>query len=104
MRLGARTGLHVPAGCACRAGGTGSRAGFSLGGYTAAALLGARLAVERMMAVLDGTVPMPALPEFPDLPRALAEHLGANGIHSLVQPGGGDFSDDRVEAAFLICP
>jgi len=79
-------------------------AGYSLGGYTAAALLGARMAVERLIAVLDGTVPMPALPEFPDLRRALAEHLGADGIQSLVQPGGGDFSDDRVEAAFLICP
>ena len=79
-------------------------AGYSLGGYTAAALLGARMAVERLIAVLDGTVPMPALPEFPDLRRALAEHLGADGIQSLVQPGGGDFSDGRVEAAFLICP
>jgi predicted dienelactone hydrolase len=79
-------------------------AGFSLGGYTAAALLGARIAVERMMAVFDGTTPMPPLPEFPDLRRALAERWGDDGIQSLVQPGGRDFSDDRVEAAFLICP
>jgi len=79
-------------------------AGYSLGGYTAAALLGARMAVERVMAVFDGTVPMPPLPEFPDLPRALAERWGADGIKSLVRLGGGDFSDDRVQAAFLICP
>ncbi|MFJ6213399.1 alpha/beta hydrolase family protein [Streptomyces sp. NPDC092296] len=79
-------------------------AGFSLGGYTAAALVGARLAPERVRAVGEGRVPLPPLPEFPDLLGALRAKYDDAALAALLADCGADRSDHRVRAAYLICP
>ncbi|MER5772528.1 alpha/beta hydrolase [Streptomyces sp. NPDC001985] len=79
-------------------------AGFSLGGYTAAALVGARLAPERLSAVLHGLVPAPPLPEFPGLVPALRARVPAAELERRLEGSGADVSLPRVAAAFLISP
>jgi predicted dienelactone hydrolase len=78
--------------------------GFSLGGYTAAALAGARidsLAYERL---LDGSLDLPPPPEFPDLPEALRARLAAGDYDGDLAPAGASYRDPRVKAVFAICP
>jgi len=79
-------------------------AGFSSGGYTAAALVGARIDPAVLQAILDGTIIAPDLPEFPDLLEALRQKVPAQQLAELLAVAGGDMSDARVRAAFLVCP
>lgn len=79
-------------------------AGFSAGGYTAAALAGARLDPAAVRALLDGRVPMPVLPEFPDLLAALREKRDPADIAAAVARAGDDHRDPRVRAVFQVAP
>ncbi|MFF9198076.1 alpha/beta hydrolase family protein [Streptomyces sp. NPDC014779] len=80
-------------------------AGFSLGGYTAAALAGARLDPRLLWAVLTGAVPLPDIPEFPGVLEALrAKHPLDEESRAGTQAAGADLSDPRVRAVFLVAP
>jgi predicted dienelactone hydrolase len=79
-------------------------AGFSLGGYTVAALMGARLNGSIVEAIFNGVIPAPEVPEFPQLINTLrAAYLPAD-LAALVADGSGSFSDDRIRAGFLMAP
>lgn len=77
-------------------------AGFSLGGYTAAALLGPRLNTAVLRAIFEGELPAGPLPEFPDL----LEHLRKRIIDpdEWLAGAADSWRDDRVRAAFLMAP
>lgn len=77
-------------------------AGFSLGGYTAAALLGARLNTAVLRAIYDGDVTPGPLPEFPDLLDELRKRI--DDPDSWLAGAGDSWRDDRVRAAFLMAP
>lgn len=79
-------------------------AGFSLGGYTVAALLGARLSPEVLIAMAHGHVPMPPLPEFPDLRESLLENYTVEQLSELFAEAAGTNRDERVRAGFLMAP
>lgn len=79
-------------------------AGFSIGGYTAAALLGARVDAARYEALFSGTIPLPPPPEYPTLADELRERLSDADVASWVSEAGRDHSDERVRAGFLVCP
>ncbi|MGW3386457.1 alpha/beta hydrolase family protein [Streptomyces cinereoruber] len=80
-------------------------AGFSLGGYTAAALAGARVVPEVLWAVLTGEVPLPEIPEFPDVLEALlAKYPVDETSRRALDAAGADLSDPRVRAVFQVAP
>ncbi|MFF8602835.1 alpha/beta hydrolase family protein [Streptomyces sp. NPDC015232] len=69
-------------------------AGFSLGGYTAAALAGARLDPRLLWAVLTGAVPLPDIPEFPGVLEALrAKRPLDEASRAETEAAGADLSD-----------
>jgi predicted dienelactone hydrolase len=78
--------------------------GFSIGGYTVAALLGAEIDIPTMTAVIDGAVPAPPLPEFPDLIPTLRAKLSAEELSDAVAGGTGSVADSRISAGFAIAP
>ena len=75
-------------------------AGFSAGGYTSAALLGVRVDPDLVKLLAGGEIPEPAIPEFPGAFAWARQNATADQMAE----AGGDQSDDRVRAAFLICP
>ena len=79
-------------------------AGFSLGGYTAAALVGARVDASIVTAVLDGSIPIPPIEEMPDAFQQLLAHAGPGALATAIARAGADLRDPRVEAAFLVAP
>ena len=79
-------------------------AGFSLGGYTAAALLGARIDAARFRGLLNEGIDPEQLPEFPDLLDALRTRLGAADFAALPDRATVAVGDDRVRAALLLAP
>ncbi len=79
-------------------------AGFSLGGYTVAAALGARLDTAAIEFVLTEAPPDPIVPEFPDLLSALRARHDVEALRARAVDGGGSFRDPRVRAGFLIAP
>ncbi|MCT9820765.1 alpha/beta hydrolase [Microbacterium sp. W1N] len=79
-------------------------AGFSLGGYTAMALLGARIDPYVATAVLTGEAPLPPLPEFPDLIASLHERAPVPELLAHARDGSVSLRDDRVRGAFAIAP
>lgn len=79
-------------------------AGFSLGGYTVAALAGARVDPQIVAALLAGRIPLPALPEFPDIIEALREKVPADELQAMIGVAGADVSDSRVRAVFQVAP
>ena len=79
-------------------------AGFSLGGYSVAALLGARLSQPIVEAVFNGLVPAPDVPEFPQLIEKLAAAYSPDELAVIVSDGVGSFADARVRAGFLMAP
>ena len=79
-------------------------AGFSSGGYTAAALVGARIDSAVLGGILDGRIPVPDLPEFPDVLDSLRATVPAPRLAEELAASGGDMADARVRAAFLVCP
>ncbi|HET6635447.1 MAG TPA: alpha/beta fold hydrolase [Streptomyces sp.] len=79
-------------------------AGFSLGGYTAAALAGARVDTGVGQALLRGDVPLPDIPEFPDVLDALRRKLPGDRLRAALADAGSDVSDRRVRAVFQVAP
>ncbi|MFJ7272350.1 alpha/beta hydrolase family protein [Streptomyces sp. NPDC099050] len=80
-------------------------AGFSIGGYTAAALAGARVDPGILWAVLTGGAPLPEIPEFPGVLEALrAKYAQEEAARRSLEGVGGDLSDPRVRAVFLVSP
>jgi predicted dienelactone hydrolase len=79
-------------------------AGFSVGGYTLAALAGARLDPQRVAAALTGRAPLPLIPEFPGVLAALRQKVSEDVISAAVNAAGADASDSRVRAAFQVAP
>jgi predicted dienelactone hydrolase len=78
--------------------------GFSLGGYTAAALAGARIDPAAYERLIDGSLDFPPPPEFPDLREALRARLGERDRTSDVAAAAASYRDARVGAVFAICP
>jgi predicted dienelactone hydrolase len=78
--------------------------GFSAGGYTAGALVGGRVDPGIVRLVLDGTIPVPPIPELPDALDRLRESLSSDGVNAAVAGSGADLADPRVRAAFLVAP
>ncbi|MFD6891024.1 alpha/beta hydrolase family protein [Streptomyces sp. NPDC059957] len=80
-------------------------AGFSVGGYTAAALAGARVDPGILWAVFSGEVPLPEIPEFPGVLEALrAKYPQDEAARRALDGAGGDVSDPRVRAVFQVAP
>jgi predicted dienelactone hydrolase len=79
-------------------------AGFSIGGYTAAALLGARVNPEIYAGLGTGQIPSPPTPEFPDLLAELLQRWSPAQRAAAVETVGADYSDKRVRAGFLLAP
>jgi predicted dienelactone hydrolase len=79
-------------------------AGFSIGGYTAAALLGARIDAGRYASLLSGEIGESPPPEYPTLADELRARLTDADVASWVAESGRDYSDARVRAGFLACP
>ena len=80
--------------------GAAGAAGFSLGGYTVAALAGARVDPDLYRQLLDGRLEVPPPPEFPDLAEQLQAHL--RGDEHVA--AGASYRDPRITAAFTVCP
>ncbi|QAY69462.1 alpha/beta hydrolase family protein [Xylanimonas protaetiae] len=78
-------------------------AGFSLGGYTAAAVCGARLAQAMVERLGGGDVELPPPPEYPTLLEELTA-LDPEVLASLPRRAAADLRDRRVRAGFLLCP
>ncbi|HEV2635840.1 MAG TPA: hypothetical protein VGX23_11875 [Actinocrinis sp.] len=87
-----------------RALGPVGAAGFSSGGYTAAALVGARIDPPVLQAVADGLIRLPDPAEYPGLFDELLAIVPAEQFPRVLAEAGRDWSDPRVRAAFLICP
>jgi predicted dienelactone hydrolase len=84
-------------------GPTGA-AGFSIGGYTAAALLGARVDPDIYSALLSGAIHVPPPDEYPDIEEELRGRLTEDDVAEWTASSGRDYADDRVRAGFLVCP
>jgi predicted dienelactone hydrolase len=72
--------------------------GFSIGGYTAAALCGARVLRPLFEALVSGQIPLPPVPEYPDLARELRQRWERDP-DGLLAGCEADVSDARVRAA-----
>lgn len=79
-------------------------AGFSLGGYTAAALAGARLDRDAIEAILSGEVPLPLIEEFPDALKQLRTTTPPDAWATAADRASSDLRDRRVIAAHLVAP
>jgi predicted dienelactone hydrolase len=78
--------------------------GFSLGGYTVAALAGARVDPQVVEAVLTGIGPLPEIPEFPGVLKALRTKVSEEELRAAISEAGADLSDSRVRAVFQVAP
>ncbi|MGW1587981.1 alpha/beta hydrolase family protein [Streptomyces sp. NPDC002386] len=80
-------------------------AGFSLGGYAAAALAGARLDPQIVWGVLTGRIPLPEIPEFPGALEALwKKHPLDESSRRVLDAAAADLSEPRVRAVFQVAP
>jgi predicted dienelactone hydrolase len=79
-------------------------AGFSAGGYTVAASAGARIDTRVAEAVVTGVVPLPPIPEFPDVLKALWTKVPEEELRDAVSRAGADLTDPRVRAVFQVAP
>lgn len=79
-------------------------AGFSLGGYTVAALLGARIDREVTQAVFLGALKAPNMPEFPGFIDVLRASYSDEQLTAIVREGAQSFADSRIRAGFAIAP
>jgi predicted dienelactone hydrolase len=79
-------------------------AGFSLGGYTAAALLGARIDSSRFAALLAEEIPSQPPPEYPNLVEDVRAVMSPTDSTTWPEEAGRDYADRRVLAGYLVCP
>ena len=82
--------------------GSAGAAGFSLGGYTVAALAGARVDADLYRRLLDGRLELPPPPEFPDLAEQLRAQVTLDD--EVVAAAAASYRDERIAAAFAVCP
>ncbi|PZR53114.1 hypothetical protein DNL40_08915 [Xylanimonas oleitrophica] len=78
--------------------------GFSIGGYTAAAVCGVRVRADRFEALMTGALSVGAAPEYPGLADELQERYDHRTRAAWAEPAAADLRDPRVSAAFLLCP
>jgi predicted dienelactone hydrolase len=81
-----------------------SAVGYSLGGYTVAALAGARLNPAVVAGVLSGAIPVPPLPEYPNLVEDLAAAYPPAQLADLLASAGADVRDKRVRRIAMLAP
>jgi predicted dienelactone hydrolase len=79
-------------------------AGFSLGGYTVAALLGAMVEPRAARAVFSGIVPAPEVSEFPDLVATLRAAYSDAQLETIITAAATTHADSRIRAGFLMAP
>jgi predicted dienelactone hydrolase len=79
-------------------------AGFSIGGYTVAALLGARVDAYAYRALATGEVSAPPTPEYPNLLAELRARVPDDELADWATTAGGDHRDARVRAGLLMSP
>jgi len=79
-------------------------AGFSAGGYTGAALVGARVDAALVAAIGAGEVELPPIEEMPDAFDHLPELMPPDEVDRIVARAAADLRDPRVAAAFLVAP
>ncbi|WP_423057271.1 alpha/beta hydrolase family protein [Brevibacterium linens] len=79
-------------------------AGFSLGGYTIAALFGARIDRAVTQAVFHGALKAPDVAEFPDFIDGLRASYSDEQLAAIVREGAQSFADPRIRAGFAIVP
>lgn len=79
-------------------------AGFSLGAYTAAAAAGARLNTGILQGLWSGVIPLPDIPEFPNVLDALRAKYGDEEWQQVAARAGDDFRNPRVHAVFMVAP
>ncbi|WP_062076538.1 alpha/beta hydrolase family protein [Demequina globuliformis] len=79
-------------------------AGFSLGGYTCAALAGGRIDPRVLGAIMAKESPMPPLPEMPDLIDRLAQKYPAPVLAGLLAHAGDDVADERIHRVVMLAP
>ncbi|WP_157641521.1 alpha/beta hydrolase family protein [Longispora albida] len=79
-------------------------AGFSLGGYTAVALAGARMSAAAYAALAASPEDAPPTPEYPDLDADLRAIIDEQDFAGYVAECGRDVRDRRVRAAYLMAP
>jgi predicted dienelactone hydrolase len=79
-------------------------AGFSSGGYAAAALVGARLSAPILEALFTEQIPVPEVREFPGLADALRGAATEADLAAAQAAGSADHCDPRIAAAFLVGP
>lgn len=79
-------------------------AGFSIGGYAAAALVGARLDPQIFRGLVSGAIPAPPTPEYPDLDAHLLAKYTLEDAVGWADTAALSHADERVTAAFLVCP
>lgn len=72
-------------------GGPVGVAGFSLGGYTAAAVLGARIDGDKFGAIATRRVTVPPPPEYPTLVDELTDRVGTDDIAEWIAESGEDY-------------
>jgi len=77
--------------------------GYSLGGYTAAALLGARIDPDRLRRLYGGEPVLP-LPNRPEVREQLARLRASYDTDALIRRATADHSDARFSSAVLLAP
>lgn len=78
--------------------------GYSLGGYSVAALAGARLNTPVVRGVLSGQIPVPPLPEYPTLVEDLAAAYSSQELATQLDAADADLRDPRVNRVVLLAP
>lgn len=84
-------------------------AGFSIGGYTAATLLGARVDPVAFQGLIHFAAQNPGVvdqqtPEFPDLTTSLLSKYTLDEALGWASAASASYADPRVTAGFLVCP
>lgn len=79
-------------------------AGFSFGGFTAAALAGARIDPVALAGVFAGTLPVPDIPEYPGVLAELRRKVPPGELAAAAERAGDDLSDPRIRAVFQVAP
>jgi predicted dienelactone hydrolase len=79
-------------------------AGYSAGGYTAAALLGARIDRGIYSDVVHERIPSAPNPEYPNIVEELKSRLTEADLDQWIDHCGRNYRDARARAGFLICP
>ena len=78
--------------------------GYSLGGYTAAAVLGARIALRKLRRLYDGEPILPIPSDRPEIVAQNAALLAHYGRDTIEERAAADYRDRRFLAGVLLAP